>query len=68
MTCTQCGLDHSGPCQAAIRAYYEGRIAELREALKRTGKHIQNLSTYHYPDTYLEAISREIDEALGKGE
>jgi len=38
--CTKCGLEHTGPCQDAIRAHYEGRIAKLRKHLSWYGKHL----------------------------
>ncbi len=38
--CKTCGLTtHTGPCQDAIRAHYEGRIERLRTALERYGEH-----------------------------
>ena len=37
--CDKCGLDHTGPCQDAIRKHYEGRIAELKRALVKHGRH-----------------------------
>ncbi len=77
-----CGLDHTGPCQDAIRKHYEGEIKRLKRAMRSHAKRLKKLSGIHHQlhpfelwielrDMASELFSEttcELDEALKERE